>query len=497
MLHKSNSPIESAVANCSGAMEADTISKNGVSLKIQTSKVIMLFFAVICFSNILLGQATKDIAVLNSSEYDFGEVMIGKEYFTTFRFRNDSKESIVIKNVHIRFSEVYCDYPRTPIASGEIGEIKVSFKPSLNLLRQRTHLINIMLEPIVSFPTLKVYGKVVGPSKYDNYRSLSFEERRAAVVSKDKWGFIDFNGNEVISLKYRQVTDFYYNRAWVNLNNKWGTIDTLGKVIIPYKYDEILKEGVFAFVKLNGKWGCVKWLTMGEEEIILIPCKYDNITICSVIGWVGLKEWETTKNRGNFPYAWVKLNGKWGCVDTRTAKEIFPCKYDKIDVEGNNKTAILFIGEKKEAFNYNTGELDDKETQFNLGLSYYNGEGVTKDSMEAVYWWRKAAEQGFAKAQNNLGFSYMIGLGVEKDPTQAVYWWRKAAEQEHSNALYYLGICYKDGAGVEKDGNTALYWYEKAIENKDGTLSEKNKNTAETRIKELNEQGYSSSRAKP
>ena len=53
------------------------------------------------------------------------------------------------------------------------------------------------------------------------------------------------------------------------------------------------------------------------------------------------------------------------------------------------------------------------------------------------------------------------------------------------------------GVGVEKDGNTALYWSEKAIENKDGTLTEKLKNSTETRIRELNEQGYSSSRAKP
>ena len=38
MTHKSNFSIEATVANCSGAMEADTISKNGRSSKSQMSK---------------------------------------------------------------------------------------------------------------------------------------------------------------------------------------------------------------------------------------------------------------------------------------------------------------------------------------------------------------------------------------------------------------------------------------------------------------------------
>ena len=45
----------------------------------------------------------------------------------------------------------------------------------------------------------------------------------------------------------------------------------------------------------------------------------------------------------------------------------------------------------------------DAEAQNNLGLRYYNGEGVTKDYAEAVKWYRKAAEQGHAEAQFNLG----------------------------------------------------------------------------------------------
>ncbi|KAB2645301.1 MAG: SEL1-like repeat protein, partial [Verrucomicrobia bacterium] len=36
----------------------------------------------------------------------------------------------------------------------------------------------------------------------------------------------------------------------------------------------------------------------------------------------------------------------------------------------------------------------DADAQFNLGVCYESGNGVAKDYVEAVKWYRKAAEQG-------------------------------------------------------------------------------------------------------
>jgi TPR repeat protein len=44
-------------------------------------------------------------------------------------------------------------------------------------------------------------------------------------------------------------------------------------------------------------------------------------------------------------------------------------------------------------------EAGDAESQVELGLRYDKGEGVVKDQVEAVKWFRKAAEQNYAKAQ--------------------------------------------------------------------------------------------------
>ena len=51
-------------------------------------------------------------------------------------------------------------------------------------------------------------------------------------------------------------------------------------------------------------------------------------------------------------------------------------------------------------------EQGDADAQYNLGVMYDNGEGVTQDDAEAVKWYRRAAEQGNAFAQHNLGVMY-------------------------------------------------------------------------------------------
>ena len=61
----------------------------------------------------------------------------------------------------------------------------------------------------------------------------------------------------------------------------------------------------------------------------------------------------------------------------------------------------------------------------------------------AVYWYRKAAEQGDAEAQYNLGLAYWLGDGISEDKPQAVYWWSKAAEQGNADAIELLKVYHE------------------------------------------------------
>ena len=99
-----------------------------------------------------------------------------------------------------------------------------------------------------------------------------------------------------------------------------------------------------------------------------------------------------------------------------------------------------------------------------LGTCYFRGEGVSKDFEEAVKWSRKAAEQGDSRGQANLGIAYVNGLGVAKDEVEAVKWFRKAAEQNFAWAENTLGACYATGQGMAKDEVEAVKWYRKAAE---------------------------------
>src|SRR5947208_17001074 len=83
---------------------------------------------------------------------------------------------------------------------------------------------------------------------------------------------------------------------------------------------------------------------------------------------------------------------------------------------------------------------------------------MAKDQVEAVKWYRKAAEQNFAKAQHTLGICYEQGEGAAKDQAEAVTWFRKAAEQNYALAQNNLGVCFYKGDGVAKDWVEAYNW---------------------------------------
>ena len=97
--------------------------------------------------------------------------------------------------------------------------------------------------------------------------------------------------------------------------------------------------------------------------------------------------------------------------------------------------------------------------QYNLGLLYANGQGVSKDDAQAQQWYEKAAAQGHADAQVNLGILYDYGRGVEQDYKKAVYWYRLSAKQGNELAQRQLGLMFERGDGVPQDYVQAYMWY--------------------------------------
>ena len=71
----------------------------------------------------------------------------------------------------------------------------------------------------------------------------------------------------------------------------------------------------------------------------------------------------------------------------------------------------------------------------------------------------KQANAGDPVAENELGVRYRLGNGVEKDPSKAIPWFRKAAQQGFAKAYFNLGDAYYNGDGVSVDDVTSCVWF--------------------------------------
>lgn len=200
----------------------------------------------------------------------------------------------------------------------------------------------------------------------------SFSEGLASV----KDGFIDTEGNLVISCDYDGKEFFDNGLARVEKNDKYGFINTKGEVVVPLIYDcaeSKFREGLALVTKgckwydmEGGKYGFVN--TKGEE---VVPCIYDyaeefhNGYARVSIG--GKAEKGISSNY---------TGGKFGIVD-RNGKVVVPCKYDYV---GNSyKEGIFYFG-------FNEGMLPVSNGGSGSARKYTGGKWgyVNKDGKEVV-----------------------------------------------------------------------------------------------------------------
>ena len=72
------------------------------------------------------------------------------------------------------------------------------------------------------------------------------------------------------------------------------------------------------------------------------------------------------------------------------------------------------------------------------------GVGMAKDDVQGATWYRKAAEQNYAKAQYHLGLCYDRGQGVAKEPAEAYKWSLLATRQGDEKAKALVAALQKE-----------------------------------------------------
>jgi TPR repeat protein len=100
--------------------------------------------------------------------------------------------------------------------------------------------------------------------------------------------------------------------------------------------------------------------------------------------------------------------------------------------------------------------------QLGAAVLYDNGQGVPKNELEAIRWYRLAAEQGSYRAQHALGLKYFFGRSLEQNDGEAFALMKLSAEQGFANAQWMLGLMYRDGRGVAQSYADAFRWYRSA-----------------------------------
>jgi len=123
----------------------------------------------------------------------------------------------------------------------------------------------------------------------------------------------------------------------------------------------------------------------------------------------------------------------------------------------------MFCGScvSREPISANTQALLDKarsgdaDAQWKIASMYDTGNGVPRDSKEAMKWYRASANQGNAEAQNSVGSA----LQAEKRYVEARSWYERAAAQGHALATNNLAYLYDLGLGVAQDRKKGFELY--------------------------------------
>ena len=88
----------------------------------------------------------------------------------------------------------------------------------------------------------------------------------------------------------------------------------------------------------------------------------------------------------------------------------------------------------------------------NLGITYYNGDGVDKDRYLSYVLFSVSAKMGYAPANYNLAVIYYVGEVVNKNLEESELFCKKAAEKGDIAAIEMMGLCFKNQVLTLDDG---------------------------------------------
>lgn len=194
--------------------------------------------------------------------------------------------------------------------------------------------------------------------KYDDIRLEG--EYLWPVKYRNKWGYVDTLGREIVSTGFDSVGIYAGGVSWVALAGKKGVMDKEGKLVVPVQYDRIALHGKGNYlVAVKGKYGLVN--PQGAE---LLPLQFDAID-------------QFSEN-----FAAVKLNSKWGFVNQFGKLVITPLYDDALSFSDGLAAVML---NKKVGFINKEGKMVISPQFDSVVESFYKGKAIVSINGQEIY----------------------------------------------------------------------------------------------------------------
>ncbi|MCA9395044.1 MAG: SUMF1/EgtB/PvdO family nonheme iron enzyme [Candidatus Omnitrophica bacterium] len=142
-------------------------------------------------------------------------------------------------------------------------------------------------------------------------------------------------------------------------------------------------------------------------------------------------------------------------AEQRVGAQAYALAKDAYD-KGNNEEGLKYLRQAADA--------GHAESQYILGMKYYNGGQIPKDDRLSFEWTEKAAKQGHVAAAFQMYSKYIRGTGVEKNEKKAHKYLRQSMEGGNTDvsAKFLLAQNYWYGWGTKKNPLLAVNWLRQA-----------------------------------
>ena len=77
----------------------------------------------------------------------------------------------------------------------------------------------------------------------------------------------------------------------------------------------------------------------------------------------------------------------------------------------------------------------NSEAQFQLGVVYFDGDRIQKDDNKALFWFEKAAKNGYQKAYFNTALLYQMSSVDKRNYNEALRWYENLTEMEKGQRI--------------------------------------------------------------